>query len=343
MLQSDYRLGGKIRYFALVEEGSLMQVPPEVRKCVVFIGYKAGDGRLKLGGTAFFVSIPARELELYFVYLVTAKHIIDKAQKKSIDQKVYLRANFKDGSTRTVGVPIDDWMFHARDASVDVAAMRMPLPIDDTDFLSIPAHDMAITDEIIRKEGIGVGDEVFLTGLFTRHRGRERNLPIVRTGNIAMMPEEPVWTQMGFMDAYLVEARSIGGHSGSPVFVHLSGMRERGKRVRFRGRIFYWLGLVHGHWKLDMLNTDVLMEDFVTGEPINMGIAVVVPVSKIMEVLNQKTLAEERKTIEEREQAKRMPAPDSAQEGLTKEAFEDALKRVSRPKEPPPAEETSET
>lgn len=342
MLQSDYRLGGKVRYFALIEEGSLMLVPPEVRKCVVFIGYKASDGRLKLGGTAFFISIPMQELDLYFVHLITAKHIIDEAQSNSIDQKVYLRANFKDGGARTVGVPIDEWVFHPTDASVDVAVIRMPLPIDDTDFLSI-SIDMAVTDEIIREEGIGVGDEVFLAGQFTRHRGRERNLPIIRIGHIAMMPEEPVLTKMGLMDAYLMEVRSIGGHSGSPVFIDVGGFRIGAKKAQFRRREFYWLGLVHGHWDLDVLGTDVLAEDVTTGESINMGIAVVVPVSRIMEVLNQKTLVEERKAIEEREQAKRMPTPDSTQEGLTKEAFEDALRKVSRPKESPPAEEMSET
>ena len=54
--------------------------------------------------------------------------------------------------------------------------------------------------------------------------GRDRNFPIVRTGHIAMMPDEKIpkvkigdWE--GNADAYLIESRSIGGWSGSPVFV----------------------------------------------------------------------------------------------------------------------------
>jgi hypothetical protein len=49
-------------------------------------------------------------------------------------------------------------------------------------------------------------------GLFSEHQGAERNIPIVRVGNIAAMPEEPVLTtSWGAIDAYLIEARSIGG------------------------------------------------------------------------------------------------------------------------------------
>ena len=82
---------------------------------------------------------------------------------------------------------------------------------------------MVATDKVINDNAIGVGDEVFLTGLFANHIGQQRNLPIIRVGNIALMPEEPVQhPSLGPIDAYLIEARSIGGLSGSPVFVHLA-------------------------------------------------------------------------------------------------------------------------
>ena len=42
--------------------------------------------------------------------------------------------------------------------------------------------------------GIGLSDEVLAVGLFANHAGKERNETVVRTGNIAMIPQEPVVT-----------------------------------------------------------------------------------------------------------------------------------------------------
>jgi hypothetical protein len=59
-----------------------------------------------------------------------------------------------------------------------------------------------------------------MVGLFTRFTGTTHLIPIVRTGNVAMMPRDrlPI-AGFGEMEAYLAEGRSIGGLSGSPVFV----------------------------------------------------------------------------------------------------------------------------
>ena len=84
-------------------------------------------------------------------------------------------------------------------------------------------------------EKIRVGSPVGLTGLFVHHHGSSRNIPIVRSGNIAAMTDEPVSTRRGLMTAFLVEVRSIGGLSGSPVFAE--GVAETGV-----------IGLVHGHF-----------------------------------------------------------------------------------------------
>jgi hypothetical protein len=60
-------------------------------------------------------------------------------------------------------------------------------------------------------------------GLFSEHPGGDHNEPIARFGNIALMPAEKVTVDVGdstaHIRAYLVEARSWGGHSGSPAFV----------------------------------------------------------------------------------------------------------------------------
>ncbi len=125
---------------------------------------------------------------------------------------------------------------------------------------------------------LGLGDEVFLTGLFHSHHGRQRNIPIVRAGNIAAMPEEKIHTdKFGFIDAYLVEARSIGGISGSPVFIYQGMDRKYAKGTLLCGTgermsNFFFLGLMHGHYNLNLLSADAVDMDAIAKEAVNMGV-----------------------------------------------------------------------
>lgn len=277
-----------------------MQIPDEVRKCVVFTCCKTGAG-MELAGTAFFVSIPLEGTQSKFVYIITARHVIDWISKRSIDKKVYLRMNLKLGQTSFIDfveTSIRNWIFHPKESNVDVAILNLAPSADVFDYRTIPL-DMAATEVIIQKEEIGVGDDVFLTGLFASHFGSQRNIPIVRVGNIASMPEEKVHTEdLGDIDAYLVEARSIGGLSGSPVFAYLGAMRRIGSNVSLgrQGPLFYWIGLMHGHFDLAKYGMDSLVEDSITNLKINMGIAIVVPVWKILEVINQEVFMKTRET-----------------------------------------------
>jgi len=95
---------------------------------------------------------------------------------------------------------------------------------EDIDFRPIP-QSMLADDEYVNRNTIGAGDDVFFAGLFSEYPGRERIEPIVKFGNISLMPHEKIAVQMdphrttAQIDAYLVEARSWGGQSGSPVFI----------------------------------------------------------------------------------------------------------------------------
>jgi hypothetical protein len=64
------------------------------------------------------------------------------------------------------------------------------------------------------------GDDVFFLGRFIGHDGVQRNAPAARFGNISMLPE-PIRKEDGSAQlSFLVEARSLSGYSGSPVFVY---------------------------------------------------------------------------------------------------------------------------
>lgn len=227
------------------------------------------------------------------------KHVLISEQKR----EYFIRANLKGGGSTIIGLGDISWFNHPNEIRPsDVAVYPFALPIKDLkeiDFEAIPVSSF-LSNETRVSEGIGEGDEVFTVGLFSRHTGNQRNLPIIRMGTIAMISDELVPTQkFGSIEAYLIEARSIKGLSGSPVFV----LKQKG--VRF-GEIMvpssvvslHFLGLIHGHWDLSP-GQSIDVEDSVGGqESVNMGIAIVIPANHILETLNQKALVEWRESQE---------------------------------------------
>ncbi len=156
-----------------------------------------------------------------------------------------------------------------------------------------------LSEEVMRNENIGIGNEVFVTGLFKHHFGGRRNIPIVRVGNIAAMDEEEVWTsEMGRIKAYLIEARSIGGLSGSPVFVYLGGFRLGEESIIARGgSLLFLIGLIHGHYDVSESKIDDAEEDHKMPANVNMGIAIVVPWHKILEVFQHPDLVKHHERV----------------------------------------------
>jgi hypothetical protein len=318
----DRRLGNTPRWFISAPKDAKMRVPENALKCVCFVGLadvhpEAEKGwKVSLGGTAFFVWHQS-EFDPMFahVYLVTAKHVAAAIQGRNF----VVRMNSKDQEQAiwVQGRREDRFYFHPTDPSVDVAVIPYGPARDKFDYEPLPTT-MFLTDEIVRSGSVGPGDEVFLTGLFVHFAGSKKNIPIVRYGNIAMLPTEKVPTKIGDIDAYLIEARSIGGLSGSPAFVRETvniTIDEEGKGEIFSapsGRGTYLMGLMHGHWdippqaKNDMRTTDE------EGQ-VNMGIAIVVPATKILEVINQKELTEiRRESAAERKKKQPKPTMDTA-------------------------------
>jgi hypothetical protein len=184
----------------------------------------------------------------------------------------------------------DDWIFH-KDPNVDLAVLDWQPP-RKVDVWPFPLNQ-AVTPALIAREGIGVGEDVFVVGLFSRRTGKARNIPIIRVGNIVAMPDEPIETATGLQEAYLIELLSIGGLSGSPVFTYLGGIRRKyplGVEITltsYPGAI-HLIGFIHGHWdqaseeRIDTVRHNALDG----GERINMGIAIVVPVERVLEILD---------------------------------------------------------
>ncbi len=86
-----------------------------------------------------------------------------------------------DGKYKNVETDLNDWQFHKNDDSVDVAVLQFT-GLDNFDAFTIPSERYALSNQIIKENYIGVGDEVFIAGLFRCHYGKQRNLPIIRHG-----------------------------------------------------------------------------------------------------------------------------------------------------------------
>jgi hypothetical protein len=271
-----------------------MKVPQNIVKCVGFLAFHNHSlNKLQLVGTAFFLGKDKGETA-ETVYLVTARHVIQGLNDKGVDQ-VFLIVNMEDGyqNPRTqLALPMKDWFFHPDDNSIDVAIFKTNLPYK-ADHLIFPLS-LCVSEKILSEQEVGLGDSVFVTGLFSHHFGKQRNIPIVRTGNLAALDDEKVATKkFGEIDAYLIEARSIGGLSGSPVLLNLGHTRSIGGKIKqwqSSDPAFYLLGLIHGHYddSADELDADDKVDSSaLTNEKINTGIAIVVPYYNILAVIDK--------------------------------------------------------
>jgi len=315
-----------------------VRVPDVVLKSVGFICETTHVTANSVEGdpyaTGFFVSVPSSIRGKSHSFFVTAKHIAQDLK----DRKIHFQVNKVGGGVTQVRDVFNKWVLHPTDKTADVAVLPVT-PHRDMDTVFIPI-DVFVTPEMMKAKNIGVGDEVFTTGLFTPAQNNSRNFPIVRHGNIAMLPDEQIQTELGYADVYLVEARSIGGISGSPVFVRetvtLQATRDDGgANLDFLGvGDFYLFGLTHGHWdiKESDMNKAMVKQDRKHG--VNMGIAMVVPATKILETINSPALMDLRRQVEEKARKASVPGLDSARKSekptFTKQDFESALKKASR-------------
>ena len=211
----DERFGDGPRYYLFEPKDIDMRVPDQISKCVLFVGVP-DMAEPDYRGTAFIVTVPGTQ-QNHFAFTVTARHVAEHLQGKDY----YIRANKEDGTAVALrGRASDPWWFHPTEKdSVDAAvSFFAPMRLNLLDVQPIPIAMFADT-ATIKEYNLGVGDEVFITGLFTKITETTKNVPIVRTGTVAMMPDEPIPFGDSFIDAYLIESRSIGGLSGSPVFV----------------------------------------------------------------------------------------------------------------------------
>lgn len=250
--------------------------------CVVFIGKQEGDEFIPCG-TGFYVVLPY-ENNMEVPFIVTARHVVDELEKRSKDGRVTVRLTGIDGKLQTAIWPVTAFEKHEDDL-VDVAWVNLNFDPALTNGFMVHIEAFA-TRAMLTEMGIGVGAEVFFPGMFTGHLGSESNVPILRRGSIAAFPNGRVKTEWGNLNLILIEARSIGGLSGSPVFATPGPCR-----INAAGRLeisnetppALLLGLIHGHFA-STHGAGLAGKDYATPlevREVNMGIGMVVPADDI--------------------------------------------------------------
>src|SRR5688572_6148540 len=325
---NDRRLAGVSRYVLGLPRDARMRVPATVKYSTFFLGTEEG-GDVVFGGTGFFVVVPhSSEPGQHHFYAVTANHNIIACRGK----KTFIR--FNDAAhpfpiLRQVNITGAPWFGHPS-VTTDVAVL--PFTFDCGHF-SLGVPSAMFLHEGINEVRVGEGDEVFIAGLFTPLRGTHQNFAIVRTGNVAMMPSEKIPNvnlgggQRADIAGYLIEARSTGGLSGSPVFVHETVAfnlkpsqlhnhprpHDENVLMGVAGPI-YFLGMAQGHWEIYPENQNETEIEARPRSPksVNLGIAIVIPARLIAETINQKELLKMRKKAEEKRAVKSgTSVPDS--------------------------------
>ena len=219
------------------------RISDEVLDSVIYLYHTERDARAgtQAGASGFLTAVPVPDNpQQAWTYAVTNGHVCNDAP--------IVRINKSDGTVEIFSFEPSDWVRHPDDVT-DLAVVNLDLGnVNQYKFRLILPDAHYITREKLKSFDIGVGDDTLLIGrLMNRDGAKARNVPSVRSGMIAQMPDpnDPIMTDAGPQEAYLVETRSISGYSGSPIWVWVPAyryfsdsekmMRREWDRVQFLG------------------------------------------------------------------------------------------------------------
>jgi hypothetical protein len=301
--------------------------------------YRKGGAVTVPQATAFFV-VDRNIQRPHPIWVVTGRHCIQEARADG--RPFFLRVNTNDG---TLDIPMTPDNWHESDkADVAVAlweahvgAVLTAVPLDQfvsSDYRYYGSNEFPQVREL-GGQAVHVGHEVFFVGLFTQHAGKSRNLPVARFGHVSRLPLESIAVKrrdgsIEHIDGYLAEARSWGGHSGSPVFwyypaptVHMMPnphFAQQSREVRRRektpeqipvshaGGLVALLGLVSAHFDIPL---KAETRDDIPGEvttKINAGMSVVTPAHTMQALLEREDVVKERDEFRAKAEGEDVPA-----------------------------------
>jgi hypothetical protein len=277
---------------------------PRFRQCTFFLLRKKRKGGGKEHsspcGTCFAVgmeldgTVPedVRGKHSELAYAVTARHVVENTRESD---DLYIRVNTRDGSPPyDIPAPTASWRVHP---TTDVAVCPIDWPEGQTlDVMVIPFANLPKDKAAIDANRITEGEEIMIVGLLTLFPGLKRIQPIFRSGRIALMPHEKIPVQVNSqtteeVDAYLIEAMTWPGLSGSPVIIY-PGRIPSNPRSFDHMLPYLVLGVLHGPVEREK-NEKVGREDLTVR--LGSGIAIAIPGEAVYDLLmNDPTLKVQR-------------------------------------------------
>jgi hypothetical protein len=280
---------------------------------------------LRAGATGFIVSVGREDPDLPEVfghhYIVTNRHCVEPRRD------LVARINLHGSGFDVLELPFEAWKPHPDNDDVTVATLDFKTKYYQ--YASVN-RGMMLSRELLAAWDFGPGDEAFFIGRYVDLDGKTYNVPTVRSGIVSAFPMEPIiQPERGHaQESILVEARSLTGYSGSPVFVIQSATIEKSDdggiesypRVKSRdGSPVFLLGIDWGHHQWLENLRDEHGNRLPQKIPTNSGMMKVVPAWKLLDILDgSREFVEERRKREARaktELAEGSVVQDSAREG----------------------------
>jgi hypothetical protein len=189
-------------------------------------------------------------------------------------------------------VPLKEWEVHE---SEDVAAQE----VDFTQLEPEPLYNAYPLEDAIDKnpmpvEGRLLGERVYFVGLLERFKAAmgKSMIPMVRAGTIGALWQEDLPLPKGkTVTGHLIDGRSLGGFSGAPCFVQAVGLTPDTEIVGSLNPVeaTRLLGIVIAHYD------DWERESDKTPLNLNTGIAIVLPIERVRELLEGEELTNKRR------------------------------------------------
>jgi len=195
------------------------KIPASVINDVFYLYANVEDAKSSRnpGGTGFiaeYTGVHGRYLgPTKYYYGVTNWHVA------CADGFSVIRLNTKDGATDIIEFGPEEWQFLPD--KHDVAAIPLTLDADLHDISTIGTHFFLEEPDERFEPTVGVGEDVFMIGLFVDHAGFTTNVPSARFGNVSMLPSKKALIKQPndyWGESYVIDMHSRTGFSGSPVF-----------------------------------------------------------------------------------------------------------------------------
>lgn len=203
------------------EEEMTFRIKQDVFDCSIYLYPDEAHARSgeRAGASGFLITRPvsADDPKGGTLWAVTNRHVIEQGHWT-------IRLNTKDGGIDVVDTDDSQWIYHPDGSDLAIRPIALSQSHHAFSFLSA---EWLLTEETRQVYDIGPGDPCYMVGRFVNHDGIVKNTPTARFGQIAQLPQEPVQIGEQKQDSFLVEIRSIGGFSGSPVFVYLDSAYYR--------------------------------------------------------------------------------------------------------------------